>query len=625
VPVDWAPYRYGHWAFVAPWGWTWIDDQPWGFAPFHYGRWVRVHDRWGWCPGEFARRPVYAPALVAFIGGDDFGISISIGRSFPAVGWVPLAPREAFHPYYHATPRYVRNVNVANVTVVNNITVINNNATASTFANSAAATVVPADSFRNSAPVSRARVTVAGNELAQAHVRGAMRDVRPTEAARSGVAIAAAADKFVPQAGAEAKVVTVAKTESGSAGASGQNTGGADFAAPKGPGPGFNRNGRAAGFGERNAPARDRGAQPAANPASIAPAAGPSPQAEKPAANAPAIENQGAMPGNAEKNEGAAIRNGRNENATVNGSKAESQTTPAPSAAPGPPIRHNAGGARSRFAPGLAARPESASPKEVHGNSATANPTAAPGTGAPERKSAPGPAIVRSNVAKPQDQARTPTPAPGNSASEQQNRGAPGPKIIELGNENRGAGREATPPAENPAAGQARSRFNGPGTAAARHNAPPAAGNAAPGPQIGQPETLNNVRSAPRDRGPVTQMSRPFAPAVRDSAAQKPQPNIQAAPVQQPVQREIASPRPQPAVRPAPRPEIAPQQAARPPAVERAPQQSVQQQAIQHMPPAAAGNARNAPQTRQQIENAQQPAGNGPQQKKSDDQRRGLN
>src|SRR5262249_51787258 len=39
VPADWEPYHYGHWAFVPPWGWTWVDDAPWGFAPFHYGRW----------------------------------------------------------------------------------------------------------------------------------------------------------------------------------------------------------------------------------------------------------------------------------------------------------------------------------------------------------------------------------------------------------------------------------------------------------------------------------------------------------------------------------------------------------------------------------------------------------
>jgi hypothetical protein len=37
VSADWAPYREGRWAWVAPWGWTWVDAAPWGFAPFHYG------------------------------------------------------------------------------------------------------------------------------------------------------------------------------------------------------------------------------------------------------------------------------------------------------------------------------------------------------------------------------------------------------------------------------------------------------------------------------------------------------------------------------------------------------------------------------------------------------------
>src|SRR5262245_33276293 len=64
VVVNWAPYRYGHWAFVPPWGWTWVDQAPWGFAPFHYGRWA--YRPWGWCwiPGTIVARPVYAPALV---------------------------------------------------------------------------------------------------------------------------------------------------------------------------------------------------------------------------------------------------------------------------------------------------------------------------------------------------------------------------------------------------------------------------------------------------------------------------------------------------------------------------------------------------------------------------------
>jgi len=40
--VGWAPYRYGHWAYIAPWGYTWVDDEPWALQPFHYGRWVTV-------------------------------------------------------------------------------------------------------------------------------------------------------------------------------------------------------------------------------------------------------------------------------------------------------------------------------------------------------------------------------------------------------------------------------------------------------------------------------------------------------------------------------------------------------------------------------------------------------
>ena len=109
VRADWAPYRNGRWAWVRPWGWTWVDEAPWGFAPFHYGRWVSVSGRWGWCPGDYVARPVYAPALVAWVGGAHGGVSISIGG--PTVGWVPLAPREWYQPYYRHTPVYVERVN----------------------------------------------------------------------------------------------------------------------------------------------------------------------------------------------------------------------------------------------------------------------------------------------------------------------------------------------------------------------------------------------------------------------------------------------------------------------------------------------------------------------------------
>ena len=110
VAADWAPYRYGQWVHTRRYGWTWVDDAPWGFAPFHYGRWVSYGGRWGWCPGQYVARPVYAPALVAWFGGPRLSVGINIGG--PAVGWVPLAPREIYYPSYNVTNVYVRNVNV---------------------------------------------------------------------------------------------------------------------------------------------------------------------------------------------------------------------------------------------------------------------------------------------------------------------------------------------------------------------------------------------------------------------------------------------------------------------------------------------------------------------------------
>ena len=110
VVAEWAPYRYGRWAWVSPWGWTWVDDAPWGFAPFHYGRWVSWQGRWGWVPGAYVQRPVYAPALVAWVGGGGgFGVTVRIGG--PTVGWVPLAPREVYRPQYRSSPVYVERVN----------------------------------------------------------------------------------------------------------------------------------------------------------------------------------------------------------------------------------------------------------------------------------------------------------------------------------------------------------------------------------------------------------------------------------------------------------------------------------------------------------------------------------
>ncbi len=120
VQADWQPYRDGRWEWREPWGWTWVDAAPWGFAPAHYGRWVQVGPRWAWAPQPVRVvgprvRPVWAPALVAFFGG----VGISAGAR--PVGWVPLAPREAYYPWYRASPRYVQRVNIRQVVNVVNV------------------------------------------------------------------------------------------------------------------------------------------------------------------------------------------------------------------------------------------------------------------------------------------------------------------------------------------------------------------------------------------------------------------------------------------------------------------------------------------------------------------------
>jgi hypothetical protein len=178
---SWAPYRAGHWGYVAPWGWTWIDDAPWGFAPFHYGRWARVSGEWVWAPGTIVARPVYAPALVAFVGGSHWSASLSIGVG-GGVAWFPLGPREVYYPSYAVSPGYVRNINVTHVNVTN-INVTNVNATNVTYVNQSVAgavTAVPRNTFVSAQPVAAAAVAVPVSAVASVRASGAPAGVQPT-------------------------------------------------------------------------------------------------------------------------------------------------------------------------------------------------------------------------------------------------------------------------------------------------------------------------------------------------------------------------------------------------------------------------------------------------------------
>jgi len=144
VGADWAPYSLGYWVWISPWGWTWVDDEPWGYAPFHYGRWGYRGHRWCWIPGPRGLRPVYAPALVAWVGSP--GVGVSAGAR---IGWLPLGPGDRY------------GVRASNARFVNSEV-------------PGAITVVPRNVFTSAQPVGSHRVALSQQSLAS---------LRPTTAA----------------------------------------------------------------------------------------------------------------------------------------------------------------------------------------------------------------------------------------------------------------------------------------------------------------------------------------------------------------------------------------------------------------------------------------------------------
>jgi hypothetical protein len=194
VQSGWAPYTTGSWTLDPDYGWTWVDTAPWGWAPYHHGRWVNMNGFWGWAPGPVVARPVYAPALVAFFGGPNVSVGISIGVGWVALGWgepiVPWwgRPGVAREPSWRGWggPHVVNDVVINNTTVVNvtNINIYRN----TTVRN---AVVVVDEKRFGRGPITAARVT--GVDPAK---------LRPTHAAPQ---IAATPASFVPGAGRGAR------------------------------------------------------------------------------------------------------------------------------------------------------------------------------------------------------------------------------------------------------------------------------------------------------------------------------------------------------------------------------------------------------------------------------------
>ncbi|HEX4155762.1 MAG TPA: DUF6600 domain-containing protein [Acidobacteriaceae bacterium] len=172
VAVGWQPYCYGHWTWIAPWGWTWIESEPWGFAPFHYGRWGQFGGRWGWIPGPPVVHPVYSPGLVVFVHPGN-GIT----------AWFPLGPREPYAPWYQASTLYLNRVNVSSIYSrdASQVRTIYNTANRPIYANplgaqqhfanrSIATVAVPQSSFAAGGSIASARLHLSAAQLSAAAV-----------------------------------------------------------------------------------------------------------------------------------------------------------------------------------------------------------------------------------------------------------------------------------------------------------------------------------------------------------------------------------------------------------------------------------------------------------------------
>ncbi|HTN51696.1 MAG TPA: DUF6600 domain-containing protein, partial [Anaeromyxobacter sp.] len=83
--AEWRPYANGRWVNTDQ-GWTFVAAETWGWAPFHYGRWIwyPAHG-WAWLPGY-----EWAPAWVTW----RYGAGV--------VGWAPLGPSGVDVAYYGA-------------------------------------------------------------------------------------------------------------------------------------------------------------------------------------------------------------------------------------------------------------------------------------------------------------------------------------------------------------------------------------------------------------------------------------------------------------------------------------------------------------------------------------------
>jgi hypothetical protein len=489
VPGDWAPYRYGHWVYVSPWGWTWVEEEPWGFAPFHYGRWAFLRSTWCWVPGPVVVevRPVYSPALVAFVGGGGFSIGIGVGGG-GGVGWFPLGPGEVFVPWYRTSPRYVQNVNITNTrvnvtqvtNVYNNVTV--NHVTNVTYVNQQvtnSVTVVNHDTFVNARPVHENVVRVDARQIASAPVTHEVaRNIQPER--QSVVGPARQVQNRPPEQAINRQVVATRQPTV------------------------VNRPAAVAGVGNQSPPA-----PPPMKTVTSAPPteAKPLERGARGGANPPPTNNVSARPGQPANQPGA----------PANRPGADNRNAGQPENRPGAPENNRPGADNNRNAPGQPTAPANRPGADTNRNAG--QPEKRPG--APENNNRPG-ADNNRNVPRPGAPDNRPSAPENNRPGADNNRNAERP-------DNRPAAPMNRPGADN---NREVPRPGGPenNRPAAPENRPVQPENNRPGAPESRPTAPANRPAQPENNRPGEPVSRPPSGNRSDQSPEQPRQNPNARP-----------------------------------------------------------------------------------------------
>ena len=508
APAGWQPYKNGHWSYVKPWGWTWVDDQPWAYAPSHYGRWANRNNQWVWVPPQREAAPVYAPALVDFIGGIQLvqallggNTSLGVQNSAP-VGWFPLGPREAYVPSYSTDRAYYTRLNSSNQVQQQaqeerwqraqrrEAYVAGQN---SVLANQRFTTVIPSNVFVGSQPVARAALKVSPAQIAAAPVAPVAAPPAPTASLAAPAPTAKTAD---PKA-ADPKAATPAPAADPKAEADAKAKAEAQAKA------GANANLPVAKTAVADMPTL---AKPAATP--------------KPAAPGPKLATAPNTP---------AVTTNATGNATTNATGTTQGKVTAPPLVPrtgaAPPVLKDDGKAPDGKAPAAPApaAPQAKAPAANDNKTPSAPNAAAPNAGAPAPAK---PEAKPETTAKPAEQPKTVAPA-----APPQAKPADAPKA-------------AAPPVQQQSKPEPAKPADAPKAAA-----PPQAQPAPAAPRPAETRTPPPVDNKAPDKGAAVTPQQP-APVIAP-AVQPPKPAV-------PAEPKVAVPRPPAPVAPAAKPAAKP-------------------------------------------------------------------